>query len=519
VQVNRLDHQSSGAAMSKTPNAIDQLMDNATFKADGENEHEFGLGYADSSKSLLENFEIHREEARLHVFDHALSYYPFSGGEDKYLEDTMQGYNTRLGMRDRLQLSYQTRPAFNYPSDATNTYSSVSLSLPADNAAALDKWLTNSHHGLFCITGIGGAGKSILMRSIAHNIEVPEVTYIWTDTLSCRRYIVNNPRLLGSGDTTGSLGFQRLQVLLERLQRPARGLLSSEGQGKSNSPVTWTCPTKIMEERSDVLDNLYGTSTGGLVAIMFDRLMMARAQHVASHLGTFCRENRAWNPLQCAASASHLDTVRLLLKSGADVSAESDITGTPHGRARFSKQLEAVHRRTDYSRRLISGGATSPERLQKMLDIPNDTASMVHRTARQYLSAREEHEAWPDEKASHQHNGFFWRKERPGAVLAPVEDHNMVHNTVNSRSPLHAAHIFAKAGTMFLSLASMHIMRNYAESQGLGLPESVWIWNCIDGSDKVCAFEKIASCRCSLTISRTYSRNQIGLRNPVRSCY
>jgi hypothetical protein len=73
---------------------------------------------------------------------------------------------------------------------------------------------------------------------------------------------------------------------------------------------------------------------------------------------------------------------------------------------------------------------------------------------------------------------------------------------------------------MLLSLASMHIMRNYAVSRSLSSPaDDTGIWKWTSDSDKVCIFAEPASVEYTLTRFSTHFRSPIGLRNPIRSCY
>jgi hypothetical protein len=583
--------------MSKTSNAIGQSMENATFKADSENEHDFGLDDAISLKSPSSDLSFHRERARCYKSRCAFSHCPFAAGQRKSVGDTMQGYNTCLHMRDQRLLPCQTWRFFIDPPNATNKYPSVPLSLPADNTAALeeemrdlclrspsegaaqstsalswlkgtleaDKCLTASHLDFFWITGKAGAGKSALMQWTA-SIQGPESIYFWVDTRSCRRYVLDDLMLPGSSDTTGSVRLQRLQLLLQRLQRHTRCLFSRGDQGRSISPVNWAWPTKIMEVRSNERDSMYGTATERLVPTMLGSLMASRTEHVASRLDAFhamlglpetrCEDIFAAVDFQiprnlaarryslCTGEECGFGRVDNHISIGkrqapSDVlclhfcpveACEKSRWQASHGPGwilRHFRQPTMVKQdlqRHQGSRVLRThawlAAIVEGTLVSKQADGLTDTVSLAHMTARQYLSARKGPGIWSDEKAPQRDLDFFGIEEHSGIVHPFLEDHDTLRNTVKSKSLLRTVHIFAKAGVILLDLASMHVMTNYAVSRGLSsTADDTWFFTMTDGNNKVSASTTLTSCECSLTEPRTNSRNPTGLRNPIHYYY
>jgi hypothetical protein len=491
-------------------NEADQAFE--LLKTDGDNEH--------SGSGSLEYLSKDLGSPLRH--DHSL--HPSHASHDRVWMDAIcvvQEKVPRTMVRDALvdmnkryrqQLrSCQTWTTSTDPPVSTNTYPSVVPDFPTASAAAekelLDalsalkgipeypqstsdaSWLLSlaefeertalSHHGVFWIQGKPGAGKSTLMKYAANKTAMdPEYSLSKQgcgrsrpDILRTRRYdgVEMMNRLFNSRST------RRRSYAREEQVRPkpssGRLLLTDKMQMRSDlfcemSPRVWPEHIKF-EWTGEYLDPCDGVPGGG---------------GGMSHT-TNC------NDLYLSAS-------------------------------KFAQVEQRLRRPTLSFGNALSAAIAKAVLTFEQVDEFADKVTMAHLTAREYLlSAREEHEVWPVEKASHQHNGFFWRKGRPGAVLAPAEDHDMMHKNFNSRSPLRAAHIFAKAGEMFLSLASMHIMSNYAESRGLGLPaEGIWSWGWLDDSDRVSAIANEASCRCSLTGFSTNSRNQTGLQNPIHSC-
>jgi hypothetical protein len=139
---------------------------------------------------------------------------------------------------------------------------------------------------------------------------------------------------------------------------------------------------------------------------------------------------------------------------------------------------------------LLFDHALSPAKEAPALkDARTGTISMNHMTVRQYLSAKEEHEMWPDAKALNQQPSFFWYRRQSGTAHASVEDHGILHDSGRSRLLLSPVRILAKSGLMLLCLASMHIMRNYAVSRELSSPAAnTWFLSMAIRGDQVCAF-------------------------------
>jgi hypothetical protein len=101
-----------------------------------------------------------------------------------------------------------------------------------------------------------------------------------------------------------------------------------------------------------------------------------------------------------------------------------------------------------------------------------------------------------------------------------ADEHGLLHDAGKSKSALRAARILAKAGVVLVSLASTHVMRNYALSQAASSPANAkrW-WRWIGDSDKVDASTRLASGECSLTEFSTHSKNPTGLQSPIHYCY
>jgi hypothetical protein len=157
----------------------------------------------------------------------------------------------------------------------------------------------------------------------------------------------------------------------------------------------------------------------------------------------------------------------------------------------------------------------------RQADDLTDTASMAHMTLRQYfLSTREKYKIRRDAEARFRELGLVDSKGHPGAFRVPAEDHGWWHDAGKFKRPLSATHIFAKAGVMLLSLASMHVLKSYAVSRGLSSPaDDIWSLSMVGGSNEVCIFAEPESVEYSLTKSSTHFRSPTGLQNPIRSCY